>query len=80
MNGETHREGRAASNLSNRDVNFTAPSEIGSQLLFRLEPACLYMLFALRGYLDMTKYLGTLFLVLLCRALDFSAQGSLVVL
>ena len=32
--------GRIASNLSYRDLNFTALSEIGLQLLFLLEPAC----------------------------------------
>ena len=72
--------GRLASILSNRVLNFIVPSETGSLLVFRPELICLHMLCALQGYLDITKYLGTLFLALLCRALDFSAQGSLVVL
>ena len=64
--------GRIASNLSNRDLNFIGLSEIGLQLLFLLEPACLRTLCALQGDLDMIKYCGILFLVLPCRALGFS--------
>ena len=71
MEGTQGVFGRFASSLFNRILKFIALSEIGSRLLFRLEPACLYMLFALRGYLDMIKYHGTLFLALLYRALGF---------
>ena len=71
---------RFASSLFNRVLKFIALSGIDLQLQFRLEPECLHVLCVLQGYLDMTKYLETLFLVLLCRALDFLAQGSLVVL
>jgi hypothetical protein len=72
--------GRLASILLNRVLNFNVLSETGLLLVFRPELICLHMLCALQGYLDMIKYHRTLFIVLQCRVLGFSAQGSLVVL
>lgn len=71
MGGTHGAAGCMASNLSNRDLNFMVLSENHSAQVFRLEPACFHRLCALQGYLDKIKYYGTLFLVLLYKALGF---------